>query len=278
MSETNERQRKIIGDLRKKNASLRTRLAEVVAQLLVERGVSEMVTRDCEQALARAERAEAELSQVREREAGMRRALERLLKYAERNECEHSSTHRGGTIWTICDDCGWKWADDEGGFRPYSEPPEITEARAALAPAPATVYRCEKCKAEVPIPLPPTGRTDLGRCWECDGGKLLAPAPATEGEPPRRPDHICGPNAACDSDCAAYACAPAPEPGGEHGPEKRCRFQSNDVRDPICGRCHGRKPAAEKVKQYPPNAGRHWTDHLCRECGGLFHDCQGIHT
>ena len=32
--------------------------------------------------------------------------------------CEHESTHRGGAIWTICDQCGKRWADDEGGFKP----------------------------------------------------------------------------------------------------------------------------------------------------------------
>ena len=64
--------------------------------------------------------------------ARLRDALKNLLSYAERNECQHESTHRGGTIWTICDDCGAKWADDEGGFKPYCEPVEITAARQAL--------------------------------------------------------------------------------------------------------------------------------------------------
>jgi ribosomal protein L37AE/L43A len=59
-------------------------------------------------------------------------ALKNLLSYAERNECHHENTHRGGIIWTICDDCGMKWADDEGGFKPYCEPVEIAAARQAL--------------------------------------------------------------------------------------------------------------------------------------------------
>lgn len=63
------------------------------------------------------------------------RAAKALLRYAERNECSHEETHRGGAIWTICDDCGRKWADDEGGFKPYQEPKEIAEARAAIAAA-----------------------------------------------------------------------------------------------------------------------------------------------
>jgi hypothetical protein len=38
--------------------------------------------------------------------------------------CEHEDTHRGGAIWTICDQCGKRWADDEGGLKP--DPPNQT--------------------------------------------------------------------------------------------------------------------------------------------------------
>jgi hypothetical protein len=62
----------------------------------------------------------------------LRDALKNLLSYAERNECHHENTHRGGIIWTICDDCGGKWADDQGGLKPYCESVEITAARQAL--------------------------------------------------------------------------------------------------------------------------------------------------
>lgn len=71
-------------------------------------------------------------------DAGMREALADLLAYIERNECTHESISRGGSIWTICDDCGRKWADDRGGFKPYVEPAEITAARAALTAPGAT--------------------------------------------------------------------------------------------------------------------------------------------
>jgi len=64
--------------------------------------------------------------------ANLKGLLADLLRYAERNECEHDNTHRGGVIWTVCDGCGKKWADDEGGFKPYKQPPEIAAARAAL--------------------------------------------------------------------------------------------------------------------------------------------------
>ena len=63
----------------------------------------------------------------------LRAALADLLKYAEGNECQHESTHRGGAIWTICDDCGRKWSDDRDPFTPYQEPKAIEAARAALA-------------------------------------------------------------------------------------------------------------------------------------------------
>jgi hypothetical protein len=68
-------------------------------------------------------------------------------------------TSRGGVIWTICDDCGMKWADDRGGFKPHKDAPAVAEARAALAsrPSPAATvdehdpsqYCClDSCKRE----------------------------------------------------------------------------------------------------------------------------------
>lgn len=70
-------------------------------------------------------------------------ALEGALAEWGRNVCTHEETTRGGLIWTFCSGCGMKWADDEGGFKPYQEPARITyafdilaRARAALSPAP----------------------------------------------------------------------------------------------------------------------------------------------
>lgn len=65
-----------------------------------------------------------------------RAALADLLEYVDRNTCTHEDTHRGGAIWTICDGCGMKWADDEGGFVPHQDAPAVAAARAALASAP----------------------------------------------------------------------------------------------------------------------------------------------
>ncbi len=41
--------------------------------------------------------------------------LKAVTDYANMNTCTHEETHRGGTIWEICGNCGMKWADDEGG-------------------------------------------------------------------------------------------------------------------------------------------------------------------
>lgn len=60
------------------------------------------------------------------------RALKDLLDHVDRITCQHDDTHRGGVIWTICDGCGRKWADDEGGFVPYKDAPAVAIARATL--------------------------------------------------------------------------------------------------------------------------------------------------
>lgn len=61
------------------------------------------------------------------------KALGTMLDEYDRNVCEHEITHRGGHIWTICEGCGQKWADDEGGFKPHCDPEGVVEARAAIA-------------------------------------------------------------------------------------------------------------------------------------------------
>jgi len=61
-----------------------------------------------------------------------RQALLAIANQAEGNFCQHENTKRGGIIWTICEDCGQKWADDQGGFKPY-EPPAFVVALRALA-------------------------------------------------------------------------------------------------------------------------------------------------
>jgi hypothetical protein len=38
------------------------------------------------------------------------RIINDLIFLAEKNICLHESTHRGGAIWEICDECGMKWA------------------------------------------------------------------------------------------------------------------------------------------------------------------------
>lgn len=61
------------------------------------------------------------------------RALEDLLAFVDANTCTHEETYRGGAIWTICRGCDCKWADDEGGFQPHEDSPEVAKARGVLA-------------------------------------------------------------------------------------------------------------------------------------------------
>lgn len=72
---------------------------------------------------------------TRPSEQAVTEALRDLLDHVDRNTCAHEDTYRGGSIWTICDGCGQKWADDRGGFSPYSDPEPVAKARAALKAA-----------------------------------------------------------------------------------------------------------------------------------------------
>lgn len=56
-----------------------------------------------------------------------------LQRYAESQICLHENTHRGGVLWEICDECGAKWADDEGGKPDFEMPKELRRAEEALA-------------------------------------------------------------------------------------------------------------------------------------------------
>ncbi len=72
---------------------------------------------------------------ARPAEQAVTEALRDLLDHVDRNTCAHEDTYRGGSIWTICDSCGQKWADDRGGVIPYSDPEPVAKARAALKAA-----------------------------------------------------------------------------------------------------------------------------------------------
>ena len=58
-----------------------------------------------------------------------------VTNYAAKETCLHESTHRGGVIWEICDHCGAKWADDEGGKPANANdmPKEIEDAYSLLS-------------------------------------------------------------------------------------------------------------------------------------------------
>lgn len=54
--------------------------------------------------------------------------LTELVSLVEKTTCTHEETHRGGAIWEICDGCGAKWADDEGGKPKFKWPKAVAEA------------------------------------------------------------------------------------------------------------------------------------------------------
>ena len=62
----------------------------------------------------------------------LRDALAALLDRDTRNTCTHEETHRGGSIWEICDQCGLQWADDRGGKPKWKDPDEWGKAQDAL--------------------------------------------------------------------------------------------------------------------------------------------------
>jgi len=61
-----------------------------------------------------------------------RRLISELLDHIDRETCVHEEVYRGGFIWTICRACDRKWADDDGGFKPYHDPPYVKRARKYL--------------------------------------------------------------------------------------------------------------------------------------------------
>ena len=54
--------------------------------------------------------------------------LKGLLNEYYKHVCYHDETHRGGSIWTFCDQCGAKWSDDRNPFKPYVDPPIVAQA------------------------------------------------------------------------------------------------------------------------------------------------------
>lgn len=91
-----------------------------------------------------------------------RTIIEGLLSLLEREVCRHESTHRGGAIWTICDDCDRKWADDQSGFKPYEDPSEVVAANAWLVGESEAVRVGGDLTADQAIAIVRGGRVVLG--------------------------------------------------------------------------------------------------------------------
>ena len=58
--------------------------------------------------------------------------VQELVREVERKTCTHEETYRGGFMWEICESCGAKWADDEGGKPEFKWPKVVEKARAML--------------------------------------------------------------------------------------------------------------------------------------------------
>jgi hypothetical protein len=67
---------------------------------------------------------------------GWQLVVKDLIREIERQTCAHEETHRAGFLLEICDSCGAKWADDEGGKPEFKWPKCVERARAMLAAAP----------------------------------------------------------------------------------------------------------------------------------------------
>lgn len=93
-------------------------------------------------------------------------ALRGLIKHVDRETCRHEVTHRGGAIWTICDACGMKWADDQGGFVPYTDAAAVAEAREALAAHAASIAAPPAQGEWQPIETAPKDGTRVLLSWD----------------------------------------------------------------------------------------------------------------
>ncbi len=82
--------------------------------------------------------------------AAEREVTRGLLKVYDRETCTHEETHRGGALWTICDGCGRNWADDQGGFQPYVDPPEVAAARRSIEGGGAVAARKSDAERRTP--------------------------------------------------------------------------------------------------------------------------------
>lgn len=127
-----------------------------------------------------------------EREKQLEEALRQCLK--EIPYCEHEYTTRRGAIWTFCEECGGRWADDEGGV-PHPQMPKGMAAALALLegtkPAPASPWRPIAEAPETGVVF--AGMWHLGKWYDVLTNKSRAieenfthffplPAPPQEGE------------------------------------------------------------------------------------------------
>ncbi len=115
-------------------------------------------------------------------EQRLREALAALEAYASGQICMHEDTHRGGTLWEICNQCGAKWADDEGGKPKFKWPKEIVTAREALS-LPSQRLREALEEAERFIRVLDTRHPNEGCDEAADAIREALSLPAQEAQP-----------------------------------------------------------------------------------------------
>lgn len=171
--------------------------------------------------------------------------LQSLLAWSEAQICMHEETRRGGTNWEICDQCGAKWADDEGGKPEFQWPEPIVKASALLSrygsSQPVASARTDKmvwcaCGDGYPADSYGAGFIDAaGHCENCDAAEH-AVQEAASGEPVRVDCGEC-PNvsAGCEAGKCLHAAPVAQEPvaywlevNGEHRSIVTSKFQADE--------------------------------------------------
>ena len=81
------------------------------------------------------EESAARIKELETTNAKLLETLKGIVAWAERNICTHEDTHRGGTLWEICDRCGAMWADDKGGKPVFAYPQDVFQAMKAIKEA-----------------------------------------------------------------------------------------------------------------------------------------------
>ena len=78
-------------------------------------------------------------------------ALQKLVSSIEADTCLHEETHRGGSIWEICDQCGEMWSDDKNPKPEFSWPDGYEDVVNFLANHPQDPKTDTEIEVRVPV-------------------------------------------------------------------------------------------------------------------------------